>query len=407
MLVSLHGYSLGVMIGPLEQEFGWSRAEISAGFFIIAFIALVMAPLVGICVDRFGPRRIALFGVAFFCAALAFLSTATSDIWSWWLRWALLGVASMFILPTVWTTAINHVFARNRGKALAIALCGTGLGAAIAPALTNMLVETYGWRGAYVGLALVGLIITLPPVLFLFRRPTDRRGRGESAPARAVIPSGYSVREGLRSSGFLKLAAAATVFGISICALSTNCVPVLLGQGFDRAAAAQIAGLLGIGSIIGRLGGGYLLDRLDAKKVAACSVLAPVVTVSIFLALPGQSGAASLACFVLGLAVGTELDACAYLAARHLGMRSFGTLFGVINGLLLFGNGLAPILSNHVYDVVGSYTPVLWALIPGFLLSGLLFLLLGRYPHFGEATDEISSVPEAFGQPAALTGSAG
>jgi hypothetical protein len=110
--------------------------------------------------------------------------------------------------------------------------------------------------------------------------------------------------------------------------------------------------------------------------------LAPVVTVILLLAFPGQSWAAGLACFVLGLSIGTEVDACAYLAARHFGMRSFGALFGTINGLLLFGTGFAPLASNHVYDVVKSYDPVLWSLIPLCLLTAALFLALGRYPDF-------------------------
>src|SRR5687768_2756992 len=91
MLASVQGYTIGVMIGPIEQEFGWTRAQIASGSFIIACIALVTAPLMGIGVDRLGPRRIALVGVVLYCAALAFVATTSSNILSWWLRWALLG----------------------------------------------------------------------------------------------------------------------------------------------------------------------------------------------------------------------------------------------------------------------------------------------------------------------------
>lgn len=63
MLCSLQGYSLGVMIPALESEFGWLRAQISGGMMIVAMIALFGAPLAGIAVDRFGSRRIAVFGI--------------------------------------------------------------------------------------------------------------------------------------------------------------------------------------------------------------------------------------------------------------------------------------------------------------------------------------------------------
>lgn len=382
-LCSVHGYSLGVMIPELEREFGWLRAEISGGMLIIAMIALVGAPLVGIAVDRFGPRRIGLFGILFFSAALAMLAAATPDIGSWWLLWAVLGMANMFVLPTVWTTAINGYFDRNRGIALALALCGTGVAAAFVPALTQMLVAQNGWRTAYAGLGLIGACATFPLAWFLFRAP-DRRpaaGRKEGdGPAHA--PKGVSAREGLAMPSFLKLASAVVLFSVAICALTTNAFPVLLAQGLTPATAARVAGLIGIGSITGRLVGGLLLDRFDAAKVAALSVVMPVATVLLLLAIPGSATAAGLACLVLGLAVGTEVDCCAYLAAKHFGLRSFGTLFGTINGLMLFGNGMAPVLANHVYDVTKSYELVLWAQIPACLATALLFLLLGPYPHF-------------------------
>ena len=383
MLSGLYGYSLGVMLVPLEQEFGWTRAQIAIGPLIVSCIALVAGPLVGMAIDRVGPRPIAMAGVVLTCCAVAFLSTATSGIESWWLRWVLLGLAVTMIAPTVWTTAINSLFDRNRGKALAIVLCGTGLIAAIAPPLTNGLVEAHGWRTAYVLLAAGAGAVVLPLVLAFFRSAKDRNGASEAGPAQAL--TGLTAREGFRSAIFYKLAIAFFIFGTGAIAMTTIVVPLLRSKGFGAAEAAAMAGLVGVGSIAGRVAGGFLLDWIDASKVAAVSVLAPVLSSLLLIALPGSAIQAMAACLLLGLAVGTEVDACAYLAARHLGMRSFGSLFGTINGLLLFGAGLAPVLANHVYDLTRSYDPVLWGLIPMCGFSALLFLLLGRYPDFGGA----------------------
>jgi predicted MFS family arabinose efflux permease len=305
----------------------------------------------------------------------------------WWALWVLLGVASMFVIPTVWTAAINTSFERSRGLALAIALCGTGIAAAIYPTLTNALVERLGWRGAYVGLAAISLALVLPLVVLFFHGPGERRRSAGASPAERPKPRGLALSEGLRSPRFIKLAAAATVFSVAICALTANAVPVLLGEGLDRTTAAATAGLIGIGSIIGRLGGGVLLDRFNAGIVAACSVLTPIVTVAILLFTQESAWASGIAFLFLGLSVGTELDACAYLAARHFGMRSFGALFGAVNGLLLFGAGVAPLLANHVYDVTRSYDIVLWAIIPVCILTAMLFLALGPYPSFDEAEE--------------------
>ncbi|CAN7180082.1 MFS transporter [Phenylobacterium sp. LjRoot219] len=396
LLCSVNNYSLGVMIGPLEREFGWSRAEISSGPLIISMIALVCAPLVGLVVDRLGPRPVGLFGVVFYCAALALLATTTADVTSWWGLWALIGLASMFVAPMVWTAAINSRFDKNRGMALALALCGTGVGAATVPLLTNSLVAAQGWRAAYVSLALISGAIVLPLVFFLFHNL-----KAAPAGARPVAAGRRSqeIRAELTSPSFLKLAGAALLFAIASCALTSNGVPILIGEGFDRTTAAGVAGLIGLGSIAGRLGGGYLLDRIDARKVAAVSVLAPVISVSLLLATDGSQPAAIAACLILGLSVGTELDACAYLAARHFGMRNFGTLFGAITGLLLFGNGLAPAAANRVYDVTRSYDLVLLAIIVLCVMAAGLFMLLGKYPEAVSAAAD-SAPPAAAPAPA-------
>jgi MFS family permease len=397
VLCAVHGYSLGVMIFPLEQEFGWSRAEITAGPLIISFIAVVAAPVVGIGIDRYGPRPIGLFGVVLFCAALAFASTTSSNILSWWTRWAVFGIANMFILPTVWTTAINSVFEKNRGKALAFALSGTGICAAVVPSGTNFLVEAYGWRHAYIGLGVISFLVVAPPVFIWFRGATDRPRRSEQGRliAPAAMVSGVAARKGMTSPAFLKLAGAVLVFGLAGSGVTANGVPILRAQGFDGTQAAALAGLIGIGSIIGRLGGGFLLDIFDAKKVAAISVMTPIIFALLLLAPYNSGWIAALACLILGLSVGTEVDACAYLAARHFGIRSLGTLFGAINGFMLFANGLAPIGASYVYDVTKSYGVFLWAMLPICLVASLLFLSLGRYPRFDEPSDDAIVQDEA------------
>lgn len=381
MLCSAHGYSLGVMIRPLEQEFGWQRAEISAGFLIISIVALIVSPLVGAAVDRFGARRIGLFGIVFYCSALAFLSTAGPDVVSWWLRWGLLAIANMTILPVVWLAVVNGYFLRSRGMAMAVCLSGTGMGAAVFPILTQTLVEGFGWRGAYIGLAAASMAIVLPLVFLMFRpAPGASAGRPHAAAAGGDARHDGTARQQMRTLRFVKLASASIVFAIASCALTNNFVPVLLGEGLSPAAAAATAGLVGIGSITGRLCGGYLLDRFDANKVAGFSVLVPVIPVAILLGTDQSPQWAALACLTMGLSVGTELDANAYLVARHFGTRNFGALFGTINGFLLFGAGLAPLVANHVYDVTRSYDLVLWALVPLCVLTAALFLTLGRYP---------------------------
>ena len=382
MLAAVHSYSLGVLIHPLEQEFGWSRAAITTGNMIIALFSLGLSPLVGMAIDRYGPRRVAVLGVFAYSILLANISSSGSDVHGWWLRWAMLGLASATILPMVWTTAINRAFDQNRGKALAFVMIGTGLSAAIVPMLTSILLDHFGWRGAYLGLGGGIGAIALLLVLTLFRGPA-------TVPVALLVRSGVglaglSVGEGLRSAQFRKLALAVFIFALTCLALTVNAVPVLEARGLSRPVAAGAAGLLGIGSILGRLGGGFLLDRFAARSIAALAVLVPVASVALLL-LPGPQWQAGAAMLLLGLALGTEVDACAFLVSRYLGMRNYGVLFGTITGFTVFGSSLAPVVANYVYDRMGSYDLVLWASMPLCALSALLFHSLGPYPDFGLA----------------------
>tara|TARA_R110001592_G_scaffold260403_1_gene525064 strand:- start:193594 stop:194892 length:1299 start_codon:yes stop_codon:yes gene_type:complete len=392
-LSTVHIYSLGVMIAPLEAEFGWSRAQISSGMLIGSLVALLLSPFIGLLVDKLGPRRIALCGATAYCIFLAMISFANVSIWSWIALWTALAIGVKGLIPLIWTAAVSSVFVRGRGFALAVTLCGTGIGATLTPMLSSYLVEAYGWRMAYVGLAAFWALLVLPLLFFFFTSAKDRLRTEPPSDVQTaeVLLSGLTGREGFRSARFYKLAIAA--FGIALVAVSftVNLVPILVSTGLARINAAEIAGLVGLASITGRLGGGYLLDRMNGNVVTAIAVLLPIVSCVLLLQMPGDPNAAKLAAIFLGLSLGAELDAVAYLATRHLGMLSFGLLFGVISGLLSLATGLGPMVVNYSYDITGAYTLALWTYIPICAVSSVLFLSLGQYPNFPVRTDLITS----------------
>ncbi|QIG78838.1 MFS transporter [Stakelama tenebrarum] len=373
-IVAAHAYALGVMFAPLEAEYGWSRAQISAGPLATSIGTLLLAPFGGRAVDHFGPRRIALVGVPMFAACLALIGTAESNL-AWIALHVLLAGALILIYPTVWTAAIAERFTANRGLAMAIALSGTGITAAVVPVIVSRLLEAYGWRGAYAGLGALSFVVVYPAVVFLFARGTTQAGRERAAPAaqRERPPE-------MRSGKFIRLAGAGLIYSICVTMLGINAVPVLMADGFDVLVAAEIAGLLGVGTIIGRLAGGLLLDRIDGRWVAIGSGMGALGAALILLFVTQSPFAASLACFSLGLAAGAEFDACAYLTTRHFDRRNFGALFGTIGGLSGFGSGVAPFIGSAIYDASGGYDLVLLTMLPLLVIASALFWSLGRYP---------------------------
>lgn len=376
-LVAVHAYALGVVIAPLEAEFGWSRAEISAGPLVTSVTALLLAAFGGKAVDKFGPRKVALVGVPCYSAALAMISLAGPSLLTWLAFYALLAAALVLIYPSVWSAAIVQRFVNNRGLALAIVLSGTGIASAVVPFLVANLIEVYGWRGAYVGMGALAFLIQFPLVYFMFAR--------KDPPQQAQANHGHQPKRSgkagdLLSPKFIKLMIAGIFYTLGATGVGINAVPILMEEGFSTIDAAAVAGLIGIGTITGRLVGGILLDRIDGRFVAMGCALGAIAAAAIFLTTHDAVLAASVACVLLGFTAGAEFDACAYLISRHFTTNQFATLFAMLAATFGFVSGIAPFVANSVYDMFGNYDALLLAIIPMFLISGALFMSLGGYP---------------------------
>lgn len=389
-LASVGVYVMGIFIHPLEQEFGWSRAEIVAGMTIISLFGMICAPFVGLVVDRFGPRRLGVFGAVVACATLAALSLTGPSIWTWWALWIPIAIAGTCMTPTIWTSGVSSLFDAGRGMALALVLGGTALCSTLTPILGNYFIETLGWRHAFVALAGFWAVLVIPIVVLFFTSAQDRnRVMPSDQKVEAEVLTGIAVREALLSSKYIRLASAGFLATLIVVSLVTGLVPILTSLAIERQSAANLAGLIGISTVTGRLIGGYLLDRINGNLVGAVSMLLPIIPCALLLAFPGSIPIAGAAVLVLGLSLGVELDSVAYLVSRHFGMLHYGVLFGTIVGLLSIATGFGPLLISFVYDRTHSYAGVLWGYIPLSLLTALLFASLGRYPVFATSGDEV------------------
>ena len=387
-LISFYTFSFGAFIAPIEQEFGWSRAEISLGLSVITITAGLLTPLLGWVVDRLGPRRVGLPGAVAYALTYGLLGLTTANIWSWWGLWFLLSFTIIGIKPLVWTTAVASTFERNRGLALAIALCGGGLASGLAPSYSTWAIDSFGWRGAYPFLAIsMGLVVV--PILYCGLHSGADAARAEEKTAAISDPGkarpvlvGMTTREAFFSMPFAKLAVAAFVFTVAAIGIVPNLLPILVSFDFGRTEAAAIAGVAGISSIVGRLVTGYLLDRFNPNIVAGTVVLIPVASCLLLGWAPGHAGVAIVAVMIIGLALGSEVDVMAFLTAKQFGTANYGTIFGVISGLWAIATGTGPLLVNRIYDVTGGYELALQLAIPLFAITSVLLFALGKAPRF-------------------------
>lgn len=386
-IASMHAGMAGVMMGPVTEEFGWSRTEYYLGVSLVSVVNMTLATFMGVAIDRFGPRPVAIVTTATLFGAVAFMSTTGDNLWGWWARWLLVGIG-ISAMPTVWVTAVAARFRASRGLAVAIALAGSGIGTSAAPVLTHALVESYGWRGGYVGVSAIWAAVAMPLILLFFhgpKRDPSPKG-GERQRPRTELP-GLSRAEGFRSRNFWLLlygGAGATIGGV---ALVMNLVPVLISTGLTPGIAASVAGIIGIATIVGRISGGWLSDRFEARWIAFGATLGAVILPAGLLLAPGSVLVAAVSVALYGFMGGAKVGALAYLAGSYFGQRAFGTLYGAINATIAFAVASAPLLANHIYDLTQSYTPAMWAALPVIVLAALAYLLLGEYPDFsGDST---------------------
>lgn len=385
-----HIYSLGVMIEPLEAEFGWSRVQISAGHFIVSMFVFPLAPVMGMIIDRFGPRRVALIGVAYYCAAIAALSLAQPAVWTWYALWMVLAFGVLCLYNTVWVSSVTSLFDASRGVALAVTFSAAGITSFAAPVGTDFLVENFGWRAAYMTLGGLAAIIALPLLFMFFSSAKDKIRKSAVKTDAELLEAprqGLSFVEGLKSPTFVKLAIAAFLLAFISVGLLVNLVPILTSLGRERSDAALIAGLVGLTSIVGRLSGGYLLDHFNARIVGSIAAMSIAISCLLIANFGATEAGAITAVLILGLAVGAEIDVLAFLTSRVVGVKSIGGLFGFITGLLTLGTGLGPVAANAFYDSTGSYNLVLWGIIPPALIVAVLLLKLGPYPDFSIQAD--------------------
>ena len=365
-ILSMGFMSAGTFMAPIEKEFGWTRTEVSLGFMVYPFIAILFGPLIGWLIDRYGERRLAIAGPI--CSGLAYslFSTATDSTVYWVALWALYATVNQMVMLTVWTSAVANAFSASRGLAISIAMIGTGLSAAIGPVAANLFMDSFGWRGAFVAMGLgFGSFVA---IISWFGIPHRAAGKARAAAGEPASESGITLKQALKTSAYLKLVLAVFTTYLLLQAMMVHMVPVLSDSGLAREQAVAIAGLMGIGMVLGKVAAGMLLDRMDSRWV--CVVTLAVSAAGILLLGLDHAPLAvrSMSVLMLGFGIGGISPIYPYLTARLFGTASFGRLYGAMTSIYALANSLGPLGTSRFYDQIHSYGPL--------LLTGPLLLMV-------------------------------
>ncbi|HEY41251.1 MAG TPA: MFS transporter [Dehalococcoidia bacterium] len=386
-------YGFTAIFEPIADELGWSYTQISLAASLRGLEMGLLAPFVGVLVDRWGPRRLIFGGSIITFLGLLMLGQTTS-VGMFYGAFVLVAIGMSTCTMTVLLTAVANWFQRRVGIATGIAVSGFGMGGLMVPAIVS-LVDAYDWR-ATVGLLAVGMLVLPLPLSLLFRHKPEQYGRlpdGDTAAVEvsegdhidsSLLTAGRTdvgTRQALRSGAFWSIALAFACHVMLVTAVITHLMPYLSSVDVDRSDSSIIAILVPLASIIGRLGFGWLADRSSRKLVSAVGFCMMGLGLVCFASV-GIIGFWVLVPFLMlfGIGYGGLNVMRPALVQEYFGRSSFGTIFGIIIGVSMAGSIGGPAVAGWAYDNWGSYQGMwfMMALVPMAAMVAMLFMSPSR-----------------------------
>jgi MFS family permease len=363
----------------LQDAFGWSRTEISAGATLFMLGMFVTVPLAGAYCDRNGVRRTLFPSIILGAIAIAGMSLTQPAIWTFYAGLIVVAIFGAATNAVIYSRALASWFDKARGFAFGIMMTGAGIAHAVVSPGVAMLIEAYGWRTAWLGVGVFALA-ALPVCLWLLHE----RPAPVASAASTAVRFGLSLPEALRTRQFWAILTGTILITGSVAGVAFHLRVMLSDAGMPAVTAASLAGLVGIGTIVSRLGAGFLVDRFHGPYVAAGVFALAAVGCGTLYLFGVQS--AFLAALLIGVALGGEAELLGYLASRYFGLKAYSTIYGLCYSSLALGAGVSPLLYGYIYDRTGSYDLALLIGIFGTFGASILYGTLGRYRFKAEET---------------------
>src|SRR4051795_12867114 len=385
----------GIFIVPLQQEFGWTTAEISSALSIRFILFGLMAPFAAALLNRFGLRNVTLSALLIVASALV-TSLAMTRVWQLMLLWGVvIGLGTGMTALVLGATIAARWFAARRGLVVGILTASVATGQLVFLPLLATLTDHYGWRVA-LALMCVMLGVAAFAVLMIMRdRPSDvglRPFGDESteplpAPLPAPPPNTTSIMAA--ALGTLRDASKSSVFWILfatffICGASTNglvqvhLIPMCLDFGIPQVQAASLLAAMGIFDFFGTIISGWLSDRYDNRKLLFWYYGLRGLSL---LALPFSDFSLiglSLFAVFYGLDWVATVPPTVKLAAQHFGRDRAPLVFGWIFAGHQLGAGVAAFGAGLSRTIYATYLPAFFVAGALCIVAALIVLAISR-----------------------------
>lgn len=371
-------YSFAVYALPMEQDLGWSKTELNGALSLGLLVNGLFALPVGAWIDRHGGRWVMLAG-SLAGGALLVVWSATSDLVTFYVLWAVMGV----VLTTTLYEPAFAVLTANLGpqfrRAITMMTLVGGLASTVFIPLTQFLIDGLGWRQSLVVLAACNLIVCAGiHLVFLKGTKPGMATANAGAEPNAAAPRS-PLHRALRDAKFWGLAIALSCYGLAFSAMTFHLIPLLAERGMGTGEIVWLMALIGPMQVAGRL---LLLvagPRVTARQIGRVAVaMQPVAVLLLILAPPTIAWVALFTVFY-GMSNGMMTIVRGTIVPEVLGREGYAT----INGALAFPatvlKAVAPLAAAMLWALGNGYAVVLWSVLAVYGLGALsLWLATGR-----------------------------
>jgi sugar phosphate permease len=373
--------SPGILVVPLETEFGWSRGTISLAIGINILLYGLSGPFAAALMERFGLRRTMLGGLT--AIGVGVLATPTMhQPWQLILLWGVVvGAGSGMVANVLAATVAVRWFAARRGLVVGLLTAAAAGGQLVFLPVFAAIAVAYGWRWMALTLAAVALGL-IPLVATLMRnRPEDvgvgRYGeRAETAGRQTLLVAGNPITAafgalalGLRSRNFWLIGGAFFICGASTNGLiGTHLIPACIDHGIPEVTGASLLAGMALFNFLGGVGSGWLTDRVDPRILLLVYYgLRGLSLIYLPFAFVSFYGLSLFAVFY-GLDWIATVPPTIRLTANTFGSERTGMMYGWITAIHQLGGASAALLGGILRVDLGTY-------LEAFMLSGMLCLV--------------------------------
>ena len=367
----------GAFINDIYEELSWSMTAISTGFSIRVFGAGMLSPLGGYLIDKFGPRITCITGTTLTFIGLILFSIMT-QLWVFYLSSIIIAIGMSIGSHNAITASIMHWFDKKRGFAYSFSATGRALGyIGIVP--ITILLSNYGWRDTSLYASYFFFIVSLPASFVIKPNPDlENKLQISTKDEKRISDNEYGITDALKTPAFWFLAFAQLIYSFGNQMNLVHQQPALKSIGYSLSAVALIVTIFGGIQVFGRLGSGWIGDRIGRSFLLMISfLLMGVGWIGLLFATPGVIFFITLYLlfYTAGQSAHTATDQT--VVADFFGITRFATIKGSMQLIALVGGITGPIMAGRIYDIYGSYDIAFIILCPVVSL-GTLCVFMAR-----------------------------